>query len=252
MKLHDEKRTNDDLHAVSPGGGVSAGGGGGNGNGGGSGGGGGGGNDPVDDANNWNNNLGSTIGSFVTAIVQADGDAKDAYTARVLNLLKVPNAEFVADVSLVGQKDPLQVRIDTPVISITRVDPILIDTATIEMEMNVASSVSDESQNDVKAEGSGSASVGWGPFKASISVSASMASSSSHQRKSDFRSRTQCKVEMSQGETPEGLALIMESVHSFVNTATQINKQIVEASLPAAIKDAQENSKPVPPPSPNP
>lgn len=248
---HDETRNSDAVHAGGASGGVTGGSGGGNGNGGGSGGGGGGGNNPVDDANNWNNNLGSTIGSFVTAIVQADGDAKDAYTARVLNLLKVPNAEFVADVSLVGQKDPLQVRIDTPVISITRVDPILIDTAEIEMEMNVASSVSDESTQDVKASGSGSASVGWGPFKASISVSASMASSASHQRKSDFRSRTQCKVLMSQGETPEGLALIMESIHNFVSTATQMNKQIVEASLPDVIKDAQANSKPVPEPNPN-
>ena len=205
---------------------------------------------PVEDANNWNNNLGDTIGSFCQAIVQADGQSKDAYTARILNLLKVPNAQFVADCSLVGQKDPLQVRIDTPVISITKVDPILISEAEIEMEMNVSSSVSDESTQDVNAAGSGSASVGWGPFKASIQVSASMASSSKHQRQSDFRSRTQCKVKMIQGDTPEGLSLIMESIHGFVATATQMNKQIVEASLATLIKDAEANSgKPVPAPN---
>ncbi|MYA99316.1 MAG: DUF2589 domain-containing protein [Acidimicrobiaceae bacterium] len=204
---------------------------------------------PVDDANNWNNNLGSTIGGFCQAIVQADGQAKDAAMARILNLLKVPNAQFIADASMVGQKDPLQIRIDTPVISLTRTDAVIIEEATIEMEMNVSSSVADASTQDVKGEGSGSASVGWGPFKASIQVSASMASHSEHQRKSDFRSRTHCAVKMVQGEPAEGLSLIMESVNKFVNTATEINKQIVEAQLSAVLKDAQDNSKTVPPPN---
>jgi len=32
----------------------------------------------------------------------------------------------------------------------------------------------------------------------------------------------------------------MESVHSFVNTATDINKQIVQAKLPEIVKAAEE------------
>ena len=193
---------------------------------------------PVNDAQNWNNNLGSTIGGFVTALVQADGEAKDAYTARVLNLLKVPNAEFVADCSVIGQKAPLQVRIDAPVIAITRTEPILIDAASIEMEMNVASSVNDSSQTDTEAKGSGSASVGWGPFKAQISVSASMACKSEHTRSSDFRSRTTCKVSMVQGEAPEGLSLIMKSVHKFIDTTVKINEAIIDAQIASTVKEA--------------
>ena len=205
--------------------------------------------DPVDDANNWNNNLGSTIGGFCTAIVQADGQAKDAAMARILRLLEVENAKFIADASLVGESTPLQVRIDAPVIALTRTDAVIIEEANIEMEMNVASSVTDESNSSVQGKGEGSASVGWGPFKAQISVSASMASQSSHQRKSDFRSRTKCSVKMVQGEPAEGLSLIMESVNKFVETATELNKQVVLAQLPSVIKDAQ-GTKTVPVPTP--
>lgn len=201
---------------------------------------------PVDDANNWNNNLGSTIGGFCTAIVQADAQAKDAAMARILKLLELPNAKFVADASLVGESDPLQVRIDAPVVALTRTDAVIIEEATIEMEMNVSSSVVDESTNETKGSGSGSASVGWGPFKAQIQVSASMASQSSHQRKSDFRSRTKCAVKMVQGEPSEGLSLIMETVNKFVDTASELNKQVVLAQLPALIKEA-EGTKNVPP-----
>jgi len=154
--------------------------------------------DPVQDAANWNNNLGSTVGAFVTALVQADGEAKDAHTARVLNLLRVPNAKFVADASLVGSSEPMQVSIDAPVIALTNIQPILIQGATIEMDMNVSSSVTDAQEQAVEASGSGSASVGWGPFKAQIQVSASMASKSSHTRASDFRSKTHASVTMVQ------------------------------------------------------
>lgn len=202
---------------------------------------------PVDDSVNWNNNLGSTIGAFCQAVVQADGQSKDAYVARLLNLLKVPNADFVADASLIGQKNPLQLRIDTPIISISKTDPILIDTATISLDMAVSSSTQDLTQSSAKAEGSGSASVGWGPFKAQISVSAAMSTSAEHKRQSDYRSRTQCEVKMSQGQPAEGLSLIMESVYKFISTACRINEQIVEAQVGQIVQDAQANSKPVPP-----
>ena len=198
--------------------------------------------DPIAAAQNWNNNLGATIGGFVGALVQADGQSKDAYTARVLNLLKLENADFVANVSLVGQKEPLQVRMNVPVISITNVEPILVDDASIEMDMNVDTSINDSKATDTSLAGQGSATVGWGPIKATISVTASMASKSSHKRSSDFRSSTTCKVTVKQGDAPEGLNLVMESINKFVDTATKINEQIVDASLPKVLEDAQANA----------
>lgn len=187
---------------------------------------------PEQSAADFNNNLGDTIGGFCTAVVEADSLAKDAQTARILSLLKRPNAQFVADVSVIGSEEPLQVRIDTPVIAITNIQPIEITTAELELDMTVETAINDASETKGNVEGKGEASIGIGPFSAKVSVSASASYSSAKSRKSDYRARTNVKVQFAQGTPAEGLSLIMQSVNRFVDVGTAINKQIVEAQLP--------------------
>lgn len=208
--------------------------------------------DPVAQAQNWNDNLGSVIGGFCAAVVKADGDAKDAHTARMLQLLDVPNPNFHADASVIGQKDPLQLNINAPAISLTKIEPILIDTASLYMDMNVSSTIKSQDESKAELSGKGGAKVGWGPFSANIAVSGSMTSSSKNTRESDFRSKTRVEVAFKQGDVPEGLALIMESVNKFVGTAIDINQQIVAASLGNVAAQVQDAPEPEPKPEPAP
>lgn len=177
----------------------------------------------------YNDNLGQVVGRFCTAIVEADSAAKDAHTKRVLELLKQPNAEFVASTSLIGVKQPLQTRVSVPALAIVQANPIQIDNATLTLDMSVSASTSDTSSIASKTSVKASGKVGWGPFSLGVSVQADVSTSKESKRASDYRSTTHAEVVMNQGATPEGLCLIIDSLNKNTTKALEINQAIIQS-----------------------
>lgn len=186
----------------------------------------------------YNDNLGLVIGRFCTAIVEADSEAKDAYTKRVLALVKAGNVDFVADTTIIGSKSPLQTRVSVPTLSVTDAKPIEISTATLDLDMTVDAHRSDVTSEQAKAGGSGEAKIGYGPFSVGIKVTASMSVSNEHKRTSDYRSHTHAHVEMGQAETPEGISLILDSLNKSTSKALEINQAIIQAKIDAVAGEA--------------
>ena len=188
--------------------------------------------------NQYNDNIGLIVGRFATAIVEADSAAKDAYTKRVLSLVKEPNAEFVAETTLIGSKQPLQTQVSVPVLAITDSKPIQVDQAVLDLDMNVSAHQEDTFNIAGSASVEGSGRVGWGPFSVGVKITGSMSTSKEQKRSSDYRSTTHAHVEMGQGATPEGLSLIIDSLNKTTARALELNQAIIEAKLPAAAEAA--------------
>ena len=179
----------------------------------------------------YNDNLGQVIGRFCTAIVEADAEAKDAHVKRVLALLKLPNAHFIADTSVIGVKQPLQTRVSVPVLSIVKANPIEIDQANLSLDMNVSASTSDTLDVASKTSVEGSGRVGWGPFSIGIKIRADVSVAKESKRQSDYRSTTHADVTMKQGAPPEGLSLIIDSLNKTTTKALEINQTIIQAKF---------------------
>lgn len=186
----------------------------------------------------YNDNLGQVVGRFCTAIVEADSEAKNAHVKRVIALVKQPNVELVAETSIIGVKDPLQTRVSVPVLAVTDVKPIQISNATLTLDMSVSASTSDTtnvaSKTSVKADGK----VGWGPFSLGVSIQADVSVAKESKRESDYRSTTHAEVIMEQGETPEGLMLIIDSLNQTTSKALEINQAIIQSKYGAVAEQA--------------
>ena len=193
----------------------------------------------------YNDNIGQVVGRFCTAIVEADSASKDAHVARVLNLLKQPNAEFIAQTSIIGVKDPLQTRIEVPVLSIVAANPIVIEEANLTLDMSVSASTSDTTNVASKTSVKASGKVGWGPFSLGVSIQADVSVAKESKRESDYRSTTHADVKMVQGDTPEGLSLILDSINKSVTSGLKINEAIIQAKV-GSISDAAAGTDDVP------
>ena len=186
----------------------------------------------------YNDNLGQVVGRFCTAIVEADSEAKDAHTKRVLELLKVPNAEFIASTSLIGVKEPLQTRVSVPALSIVQANPIQIDNAKLTLDMTVSASHSDTSNLASKTSLEGKGKVGYGPFSISVKISSELSVAKESKRTSDYRSTTHAEVTMNQAAPPEGLMLIIDSLNKNTTKALEINQALIAAKAPQLAADA--------------
>ena len=176
----------------------------------------------------YNDNIGSVVGKFAVAIVEADSMAKDSHAARVINLSQKDNAEFKTETKLIGMEDSLETRMSIPLMSITDLRPVQVERAELEMDMTV--SASNESTTDIQSKTGmeAGASAGWGPFSASVKITADVSVGKTDKRTSDYRSHTNAKLIMTQGDTPEGLALILDAMNQTVATRLEINKSLAQ------------------------
>ena len=190
---------------------------------------------------NFNDNLGQVIGRFCTAIVEADSEAKDAHTRRVLALLEQPNAEFVADSNVIGVDEPMQTRVSVPVLSVVRANPIEIEEAKLVLDMSVSSSQSKTTNVASKSSVTASGKVGWGPFSLGVKITADVSVAKETKRQSDYRSTTHAEVTMRQGSTPEGLMLIIDSLNKTTTKALEINQAIIQSKFGTIAETAAES-----------
>ena len=189
----------------------------------------------------YNNGLGQVIAGFCTAIVDADSAAKDAHTNRVVALLDRPNAEFLAQTSLIGVDQPLQTRVSVPALAITQANPIQIEEANLSLDMTVNASQEDTTKINSKVGSEASVRAGWGPVSAGVKITAEVSVGKETKRASDYRSTTHADVKMTQAPTPEGLMLILDSMNKTTAKGLEINQQIIEAKLASLLEQAKQS-----------
>ena len=196
---------------------------------------------------NYNDNLGQVVGRFCTAIVEADAEAKDAHTKRVLQLVDKPNAQFLAESNLIGISEKLQTKVSVPVISIVQSNPIEIESAKLTLDMNVSASTTDTLNVGSESKVEGSGKIGWGPFSIGVKITADVSVAKETKRQSDYRSTTHAEVTMVQGKIPEGLSLIIDSLNKTTTKALEINQALIQSrsqGLAHAAIEAPDVEKP--------
>ena len=191
--------------------------------------------------------MGDLFGAFVRHVIEGDNEAKDSYVRRIQALADVSNMELNTKASLVGLPEVLETSISVPPTIIAPIEPILIDDAGLAMHMEVSAhqESASELKSETEIEGGGSANIG--PFfKAKMNIKANVSVAKSQKRASDYRATTDVHVSFKQGQVPEGVARIVDSVNKTVTKALEINERLIELraqQLHAAVDAAQASGE---------
>ena len=175
----------------------------------------------------FNKSIGGTMANFAMAAVIADSAAKDANIVRILELLERPNIDMSATTSLVGLDSNLETRINVPVVAISPINPLIVDNAHIVMDMSVSAHQSDNLNVKSDTTVSATASFGVGLFKISGTLTANVSVAKEQKRSSDYSATTHAELTLKQGDVPEGLAKIIDSMNSTVQKGLQLNEQLI-------------------------
>ena len=190
--------------------------------------------------NRYNNGLAKIVESICLGCVIADNNAKDAYVERQQDLMtqEEPNVQFLAKTTLIGLDQALVTKVSVPKIILAPSKPFVIDEANLSMDMSVSAHSEDSLAVRSETEVEGSASVGFGIFKGSMRIKANVSVAKDRKRSSDYTSTTHVDVKMVQGEAPEGLMKIIDSLVLNTSRALEINAEIIENDYAALRSEA--------------
>ena len=184
------------------------------------------------------------LGTFTTAIVEADGMAKDAAAERFFRVVERDNLDISAKMTLIGNDQPFTIGVNVPPVMVTKTGPIEIQEANLSLGMNVHAMQESSKDTDSKTEVSGRASIGWGMFKASLGLKSTVGVRSHQKRASDYSAHCDVDVKMGQSEPPEGQMIILDAFATCLKRNMDLNMALVEQQIQTASETA------VPPPAP--
>ena len=174
--------------------------------------------------------MGDTLGAFCRHVVEADNAAKGAYVQRIVDLAGLENLELKAEANLIGLDESLQTHISVPPAVIAPVQPIEIDDARLDMSMEVSAHTESTTSIKSESEAEGKGSVNLGPFgKIGVSIKANVSVGKERKRSSDYRATTEVHVSFKQGETPEGVSRILDSINGTVSKSLEVNERLIDA-----------------------
>ena len=179
---------------------------------------------------NYNNGIAKILYGVAMGAVLSDNASKDAYVERQIRLMnqEEPNAEFKARTTLIGLDQALETKVSVPKIVLAPSRPFIIERVNLSLDMSVSASSEDALaiKSDTEMEGEGK--VGFGVFSASMRVKAALSVAKDQKRSSDYSSSTHVDLTMCQGEAPEGLMKIIDSLNATTVKALQLNADLIE------------------------
>lgn len=189
---------------------------------------------------NYNNGLAKIVASFAMGCVEADSEAKDAYVNRQIMLMnqEEPNAEFLARTTLIGLDQALETMVSVPKIVLAPSKPFIIERANLSLDMRVAASTEDALSVKSDTEMEGEAKVGFGVFSGSMRIKAAVSVAKDQKRASDYSSTTHADLTMCQGEAPEGLMKIIDSLNATTTKALELNASLIEMQYMALVESS--------------
>ena len=192
----------------------------------------------------YNNGLARVVGSYALGLVEADNASKDAYVARQIELMsqEEPNAEFMARTTLIGLDQALETRVSVPKIILAPSRPFVIDEANVSLDMTVSARSEDSLALNFGMEAEGEASIGVGMFSAKVRVKATLSVAKESKRSSDYTSTTHADLRMVQGEAPEGLMKIIDSLNLTTTKALELNADLIEQQYLQLVGETQSEA----------
>jgi hypothetical protein len=103
-----------------------------------------------------------------------------------------------------------EVELEVPLLAIVKVPNLSITTVDITFDMEVKSSFSATSKEDLQASMDAEAKVGWGVFSAKVSIHGSVATHKENTRSSDNSAKYHVSVHAEDTGMPEGLARVLD------------------------------------------
>ena len=191
-------------------------------------------------ANNFNATVGQVLGQFATAMVEQDARAKQDNVNVTLALVQTADGkprepiDFTSVVNGDDGKPLISTAISVPLIAVADNTQFLAQTATMTMDMEVASHAEDNSSLQAEIGAEGTAKVGIGPFSASVKISAKTSVNKESKRSSDYTSKTHAEITFGRQPCPEGLNVILDALTETVKAGIDIQKAKAANALQAA------------------
>ena len=177
----------------------------------------------------WGMTMGNLLGTYCSSIVDADARAKWAYIQRLKGVLDYPNLELIAESNLIGLDEPLKTHLSIPPVVLAPLRPIEINETHLKLTMEVSAHTMEKMGIDSKTEVTGKASISLGPFgHVGIGIKANVSVNKEKERTSDYRARSEVEVHFAQGEVPEGVARVLDSILNTVDKSLELNEMLVE------------------------
>ncbi|QGZ42177.1 uncharacterized protein DUF2589 [Pseudoduganella flava] len=112
------------------------------------------------------------------------------------------------------------VTLDVPLLAIVKIPSLAITKVDITFDMEVKSSFASRETEDKSGKFGADISVGWGPFSAHVHLEGSVSTHKENTRTSDNSAKYHVQVLAEDGGMPEGLARVMDILHTAIQPRT--------------------------------
>ena len=152
-------------------------------------------------------NMSATVTGVVVPILDADLNARVRNGENAIRLFNAGNVDVTTATTILGEPEPLVATVSLPKAMVTELGGMRMESADIEMTMDVSSSVEEHDLTKTEAAMEGTAEAAFGIFKIRTSFSAKASTESERTRKSDYRAKTSLRIHMQAAPAPEGVML---------------------------------------------
>lgn len=202
-------------------------------------------------ARDFNLTMGDIVGTAAKQLIKADIDAQQGRMAYYEALLVDGDGKARPPVVLdddfhFAQKssdggdldEEFKYKLSRPLFTLADLTTFGLDTADIELMMNIHAMARDTSSYKASQKLTASEAVNWGVFSESSKLTATAAESGSSTRSSDYRSKSLVRAHMKRGSVPEGVARL----NDFLNEMGDIEMDIMRRKAANAAQKVAQNS----------
>ena len=173
-------------------------------------------------------NMSATVTGVVVPILDADFNARVRNGENAIRIFNAGNVEVTSATTILGEPEPLMSKVSLPKALVTELGGMRIESADIEMTMDVSSSIEEHDLEKSEASMEGTAEADFGIFKIRTSFSAAVSTESERTRKSDYRAKTSLNIHMQTAPAPEGVMRVLDTMMKTIDTSMEINRSIIE------------------------
>ena len=174
-------------------------------------------------------NMSATVTGVVVPILDADLNARVRNGENAIRLFNAGNVDVTTATTILGEPEPLVATVSLPKAMVTELGGMRMESADIEMTMDVSSSVEEHDLTKTEAAMEGTAEADFGIFKIRTSFSAKASTESERTRKSDYRAKTSLRIHMQAAPAPEGVMRVLDTMMKSIDTSMDINRSIIES-----------------------
>lgn len=186
--------------------------------------------------------MGQAMGQFGSAWIEQSNIALDKSMVRAMEVLGRPNVKVAERISLMDGTN-MTVGLSLPAAMMTHLNPRGPKSGKIKGSMRVreTNKASENDKNGQKWNINGGA--GWALWHVDTSLTVEHSHTSEQSRETDYSSYMEWEADYGEYDTPEGVAIIQDTMQQMVRAACQVNLALAQRKIDALQADDEALAK---------